>query len=84
MVLSATGLAILFAVFVYESFFHSSHLLQHSAECLKCTQGSTKDYFTLTTFANILGGFFMASAHVRNYRLCRSTDCTHDSSNIEH
>ena len=76
--LSAAGLACLFAVSLYESFFHANGLLQQGAECLHCAQAGIKDHLRMTTFANILGGILLASAHVRNYRLCRRAHCTHD------
>ena len=84
MALSFTGLACLFAVALYESLFHGSQLLQHSSVCLHCVQGETNNHFTVTTYANILGGVLLASAHIRNYCLCRRSDCTHDCSNVEH
>ena len=77
--LSIAGLVCLFAVSLYESFFHANQLLQHSSECLQCMQGGIKSHFTMTTYANIFGGILLASAHVRNYRLCRRSHCTHDS-----
>lgn len=73
--LSALGMSCLFAVSFYESFFHVSHLVQHGAECVHCVQSGV---FTFTMFTNVLGGFLLASAHVRNYRLCRRLKCTHD------
>ena len=76
--LSAAGLACLFAVSLYESLSHANQLSQHSSECLQCIQGGVKDHFSVTTFANILGGILLASAHVCNYRLCRRSQCTHD------
>ncbi len=82
--LSSIGLALLFAVCIFESFFHAGSLLQHSSECLKCTQGEMSDHFTITTLANILGGILLASAHIRNYLLCRSSNCTHDLLDAEH
>ena len=84
MALSSTGLACLFAVSLYESLFHANQLMQHSSECLQCAQGGINNHFTATTYANILGGVLLASAHVRNYRLCRRSRCTHDSPNTEH
>ena len=76
--LSAFGLVCLFAVSIYESFFHFSQMLQHSSECTKCMQGGWNNHLDLTTFANLLGGFLLAGAHVRNYRLCRRLQCSHD------
>lgn len=75
--LSAVGLMCLFAICLYELFFHTGHPL-HSTQCLKCTNGDIASQFTLTTYVNILGGILLASAHVRNYRLCRRSQCEHD------
>ena len=75
---SVLGLACLLAVSLYESFFHLGQMLQHSSECVKCTQGGWKTYLSATTFANMLGGSFLAGAHVRNYRLCRRLQCSHN------
>ena len=76
--LSVAGLACLFAVSLYESFFHANHLLQDGSACLHCVQGSVESHLNMTTSANILGGVLLASAHIRNYRLCRRSHCTHD------
>jgi hypothetical protein len=76
--LSSVGLGCLFVVSLYESFFHMSHVFQHGVECAQCSQGSFKDHLTMTTFTNILGGILLASAHVRNYCLCRRLKCEHD------
>ena len=76
--LSTIGLGCLFGVSLYESVFHINQILQHSSECVQCVHGGLKNSFTITTFANILGGFLLAGAHVRNYRLCRRLKCTHD------
>ena len=78
--LSSIGLACLFAVSLYESFF----LLQHGSECLHCTQGDYSRHFTAKTYFNIFGGVLLASAHVRNYRLCRRSRCTHGLQDFEH
>ena len=76
--LSVAGLACLFTVSLYESFFHANHLLQDGSVCLHCVQGGVKNHLRATTFANILGGALLASAHIRNYRLCRRSCCTHN------
>ena len=76
--LSAFGLACLLAVSMYESFFHFSQLSQSGSECVKCAQGGLNNYLSMTTFVNTLGGFLLAGAHVRNYRLCRRLQCAHD------
>ena len=77
--LSAAGLTCLFAVSLYECFFHANPLLQHSSECMQCLGGGIKTHFTATMFVNVFGGVLLASAHIRNYRLCRSSHCSHDS-----
>lgn len=81
---SAIGLACLFATSLYESAFHVNQLFQHGAQCTQCTHGELRNNFNLTTLVNILGGCLLAGAHIRNYRLCRRSQCTHDSVNAEH
>ncbi len=76
--LSAIGLSCLFAVSLYESFFHVNHMLEHGAECMHGLHVEHEEHFPLTTVVNILGGVFLASAHVRNYYLCRRLQCAHD------
>ena len=75
--LSAAGLCCLFAVSLYESFFHVNNMLQ-SSHCIHCAQGELKDHFSLTTMINVLGGLLLVGAHVRNYYLCRRLRCSHD------
>lgn len=77
--LGAIGLACLFAVSLYESFSYTYQLQEHGSACLHCLSDGSKNHFSITTCANIIGGILLASAHVRNYRLCRSSHCTHDS-----
>ena len=76
--LSAFGLVCLCSVLVYESFFHFNQVLQHSTACAKCSTGGFKSFFSATTLVNLSGGLLLASAHVRNYYLCRHLRCTHD------
>ena len=76
--LGAFGLGCLFLVSAYESFFHFNQTLLHSDVCPKCADGTLRAHFSITTFANILGGLLLASAHIRNFFLCRRLQCTHD------
>ena len=73
--LSSIGLACLFAVSMYETFFHLNPSLQQGAHCVHCAQANL---FNASNFINVMGGVFLASAHVRNYRLCRRLRCSHD------
>ena len=77
--LSAAGLSCLFAVSLYESFFHVSQLAQHGSDCVYCVQGGVNGFFTTTALINVFGGVLLASAHVRNYRLCRKSHCSRDA-----
>lgn len=76
--LSAIGLGSLFAVAIFESVFHVNQVLQHDSNCLHCMHDGLNGHFNITALINILGGLFLASAHFRNYRLCRRLRCTHD------
>lgn len=75
--LSSLGLICLFAVCVYEILFHFNNTPQHIEVCAHCIEGNANGYLTATTFVNICGGLFLASAHIRNYRLCRISRCSH-------
>ena len=35
-------------------------------------------FFNITNVLNSVGGLFLASAHFRNYKLCRKARCDHD------
>lgn len=68
-VLSAIGLAVITAVVLYEGQAHA---------CSDCGHhhGSAGSLPACAWF-NTLGGLFLATAHIRNFRLCRKSCCTH-------
>ena len=78
LILSAIGLTFLVSVAVYETMFNSGSVLQDQAHCAKCANLNTGNILTASTLVNVLGGILLASAHVRNYLLCRHSNCTHD------
>ena len=78
MALSGIGLTCLFAVSVFEYVSYINQAHQHGTECMHCLNGGLNNHFRGTTLVNVFGGFLLAGAHVRNYRLCRRHQCTHD------
>ncbi|MDF7822868.1 MerC domain-containing protein [Pontiellaceae bacterium B12227] len=69
--LSLTGLGIMIAVTAIEYATHSS-----CATCAGCSRSSTAPVPPSAWF-NTIGGLFLASAHVRNFKLCRNSSCHH-------
>lgn len=78
LILSLLGMALLVSVAAYEVFFHSEVGLQETAHCPHCAAKVQGNIFTTNTLINVLGGMLLASAHVRNFLLCRKSSCTHD------
>ena len=69
--LSLTGLCIMIAVTIFEYATHTS-----CASCGGCS-GAASAPVPPTAWFNTFGGLFLASAHVRNFKLCRKSDCCH-------
>lgn len=63
-ILSVIGLSVLVVSLVYERMHHAAHI------------GVVEPTHAEAWF-NTLGGLLLASAHVRNYRLCRKSHCEH-------
>ncbi|MDA0750833.1 MAG: MerC domain-containing protein [Verrucomicrobia bacterium] len=78
LILSMLGMALLVSVASYEVFFHSELGLQETAHCPHCAVKGQGSIFTPSTLLNVMGGMLLASAHVRNFLLCRKSRCTHD------
>ncbi len=76
--LSGSGMALLLGVALYESFLHGSNTIAEQAHCNSCLEREGGNIFNITTLANIFGGLLLASAHVRNFLLCRDANCKHD------
>ncbi len=77
--LSAIGLCILISALVYERRHTPAAELAAGAHCQHCVGGLSEEGQPLSVAAwiNTLGGLFLASGHIRNYRLCRRTACAH-------
>lgn len=82
--LSAIGLSILIGALVQERWQHGGHSehVDHAAHCASCARDVIEEPVPLHAAAwiNTLGGLFLASAHVRNFRLCRQSRCDHNHS----
>ena len=78
LVLSLLGLSVLIGVTIYETVFHSGQALNHEAHCSVCAAAAQGKGLSFTAMINVLGGILLASAHVRNYLLCRKRDCSHE------
>ncbi len=76
--LSSCGLATLLGIAIYESYVHG---VTETAHCTSCVSSEGTSIFTVATLLNITGGILLASAHVRNFLLCRKndpkSDCCH-------
>ena len=74
-ILSLIGIGILIAVVLMES---GSHAAVHGAcrSCEGCADTAAGSIPSCAWF-NTLGGLFLASAHVRNFKLCRHDRCRH-------
>ncbi|WP_269523969.1 MerC domain-containing protein [Coraliomargarita parva] len=66
--LSAFGLSLLVGALAFERLSHGE--VPHGDH--------VHSIGSVLPWINTFGGLFLASAHVRNYRLCRKTDCQHD------
>jgi hypothetical protein len=80
-VLSALGLSILIFALVQERIHSSAHAdaVNHIAHCESCARDLSKEPIPMHAGAwfNTFGGLLLASAHVRNFRLCRKDRCAH-------
>jgi hypothetical protein len=65
--LSVLGLSILIFALVQERMHHAAHA-DLSKEAIPMHAGA---------WFNTLGGLLLASAHIRNFRLCRKSHCSH-------
>ena len=80
--LSALGVGILIGALVYER-QHASAQVAGTGEpthvCEHCVRDVSEGPvpFHAAAWINTLGGLFLASGHVRNFRLCRRSRCAH-------
>ena len=76
-ILSITGLSFILFIAIYQYSFHAANPDAVCGICPSCAQLGFGNVLNVTTVLNSLGGFCLASAHFRNYKLCRSADCDH-------
>jgi hypothetical protein len=80
--LSACGLSILILALVHERMQHANQAeaFVHAAHCESCARDLAEEPIPMHAGAwfNSLGGMLLASAHIRNFRLCRKSHCKHD------
>ena len=76
--LSMTGLLILLSIALYGSFFHSSCVSAGHSHCPHCFQRESGSAFNISNMLNVFGGALLASGHIRNFLLCRRSDCHHE------
>ena len=76
--LGATGLSFIVFVAIYQYSFHVANPDAVCGVCPSCTQLGLGSFFNITNVLNSVGGLFLASAHFRNFKLCRQEKCDHD------
>ena len=80
--LSAIGLSVLLFALVQEQMHYASEgdVAVSSADCETCARDLSAEPIPMQAgvWLNAIGGFFLASAHVRNFRLCRKSSCGYD------
>ncbi|MBT3596175.1 MAG: MerC domain-containing protein [Verrucomicrobia bacterium] len=77
--LSILGLGFLVSVAGYETWFHVEHVLSEASTCPHCLAKQKGGISMGITIFNVIGGVFLASAHARNYLLCRASSCMHEN-----
>ena len=75
--LSITGLSFILFIAIYQYSFHAANPDAVCGICPSCAQLGFGNVLNVTTVLNSLGGLCLASAHFRNYKLCRRADCDH-------
>ena len=74
--LSILGLGFLVSVAGYETWFYAERVPAEASVCPHCLAKQEGNFFKAMTIFNVIGGVFLASAHTRNYLLCRASSCT--------
>ena len=77
LLLSLAGIGLLVFSAVQGSLAHSAAAVEEAAHCASCAAATAGYSLTGSTLVNVLGGTLLASAHVRNFQLCRKRRCTH-------
>ena len=79
--LSAIGLSVLIFALINERMHHASMTgSSHSSEvCEVCAPNINGESIPMRAgvWLNAIGCLFLASAHIRNFRLCRKSSCCH-------
>lgn len=70
-ILSLIGIGIMIAVTAFEYLNHAS-----CSACAGCSRPAGAP-IPPSAWINTVGGLFLASAHVRNFKLCRKNHCCH-------
>ena len=80
--LSAIGLSILLFALIQERVYYASEgdVAVSSADCETCARDLSAEPIPMQAgvWLNAIGCVFLASAHIRNFRLCRKSCCCHD------
>ena len=80
--LSAIGLSVLLFALIQERVSYASEgdVAVSSADCETCARDLSAEPIPLQAgvWLNAIGGVFLASAHIRNFRLCRTSSCCYD------
>ena len=79
--LSAIGISVLLFALIQERVYYASErdAAVSSADCEICSRDIAAEPIPMHAgvWLNAIGGFFLASAHIRNFRLCRKSSCCH-------
>ena len=79
--LSAIGLSVLLFALVQErgGYSREEGFAVSSTDCETCARDISAELVPMRAgvWLNAIGGIFLASAHVRNFRLCRKSNCCH-------
>jgi hypothetical protein len=78
--LSALGISILIFALIYERMHHvaDAEAPPQVAHCDSCARDLSEEPIPMHASAwfNTVGGILLASAHIRNFRLCRKSNCS--------
>ncbi len=73
--LSIAGITLLLGSAVYETISHLESQVPKAIHCNSCVTDSEGSSFSFVTALTLLGGILLASAHIRNFLLCRKVNC---------
>ena len=79
--LSAVGLAVLLFALIDERMYYAGErdAVGATSNCEICAWNIAEEPIPMHSgvWLNTIGGLFLASAHIRNFRLCRKSSCCH-------